>query len=200
MSFFTSVWYVFHQLWEDESVSWYLLFTNQLTMGNTHWVSWFLLYDKCRYLLREATAWKPPLNSVIPFYPVENRDFDGFFSVPLWFRVWLKLVLLSLVPFSKFPSPVLGMAQKAWRLSYASRRTKHDIWIYDALNNEVLSSKEATIDFLMEKRVLKRFQQCPKCLEMMQMSKCSEKDAVEEVQFRCDKKHYNSSTQGRFCT
>ena len=88
------------------------------------------------------------------------------------------------------------MEKKPWRLSYASRRTGHEIWTYDGLCNEVLCSKQDTIDFLTEKGLLKRTQLCPKCSEQMEVTKCSENDAIEEVQFRCQKRHFNSSTQG----
>ena len=83
------------------------------------------------------------------------------------------------------------MAQE-WRLSYATRRTGRENWTYDSLSNEVLVSKKKTVDFLMEKGVLKETQFCPVCSAKMNITKCSEEKAVEEVQFRCQKRHFES--------
>ena len=83
------------------------------------------------------------------------------------------------------------MAQK-WQLSYATRRTGREHWTYDSLSNEVLISKQKTVDFLMEKGVLKVTQFCPVCSAKMNITKCSEKLAVEEVWFRCQKRHFES--------
>ena len=89
-----------------------------------------------------------------------------------------------------------NMDKKSWRPSYATRRTGQEVWTYDSLSHEVLSSKQDTIEFLMDKGVIKQFQQCPKCSGIMKITKCSERDAVEEVQFRCQKRHYESSIPG----
>ena len=89
----------------------------------------------------------------------------------------------------------MSMDQK-WCLSYATRRTGKEIWTYDSLNNEVLNSKRNTINFLMEKGVLKECQFCPKCSGKMVIANCSESDAIEQVQFRCQRLHFESG--GKF--
>ena len=102
--------------------------------------------------------------------------------------------------FSKF-SPFLKMKRasdlKPWEQSYRKRRSRRKFWTYDRLNSQVLSSKQKTVEFLFDKGLLKREQDCPVCAKPMKLSKCSIRHSSEEVQFRCQRRHFNPSTKSK---
>ena len=77
----------------------------------------------------------------------------------------------------------------AWTPSYASLRKQPNVWTYDLLVEKVLPQKSTTIKFLMAYGVLKNNQNCPKCHKEMTLTKCSAKDFIEELCFRCQKRH-----------
>lgn len=82
----------------------------------------------------------------------------------------------------------------AWLTSHAAKRKHLDIWTYDRLRDQVLSSKMNTINFLIEQGVLKSNHLCPKCGVAMILSSC--KDFMEDVCFRCQKRHVDKSSGG----
>ena len=113
------------------------------------------------------------------------------------FDIWKFIVAVSLIVSIPAVNNIFSiMKTKAWSRSYSSQRSVQRIWTYDSLRDEILDCKSNTINFLMEKGVLKSRQDCPKCGSVMSISKCSEKDAAEEVQFRCQKSHFDSKSKG----
>ena len=108
--------------------------------------------------------------------------------------------LFTFFVFSKFaPFQKMKPASdfKSWQPSYGKRRSRRKIWTYDRLKSEVLYSKWKTVEFLFEKGLLKRDQECPVCAKQMKLSKCSVRHAGEEVQFRCQRRHFNPSTKSK---
>ena len=85
------------------------------------------------------------------------------------------------------------MATKKWKQSYTSRRNVCNVWNYDRLNKKVLSCKSTTVNFLLEKGVLKEEQFCKKCGGRMTRSKCPAALFVEETHFRCQRSHFDEA-------
>lgn len=88
------------------------------------------------------------------------------------------------------------MASKPWKQSYLGTRKEIVHWTNDELNTQILSCKIRTIKFLSEKGLLKTEQQCPTCSRPMIKSSCPPTHFVEEVRFRCRKKHFDSAANG----
>ena len=85
------------------------------------------------------------------------------------------------------------MLSDTWEKSYGKRRVLLNVWTYDRLCNEVLHSKEQTVKFLLQMGVLKT-PKCPECQHTMKLSRCPVAEAKEGFQFRCQKRHFDSSS------
>jgi hypothetical protein len=74
---------------------------------------------------------------------------------------------------------------KPWTNSYKTTRRHQPHWTYESLLSNILICKKKTVDFLFEKKVLKKERMCKICSSPMTLSKCASKTYIEEVGFRC---------------